>query len=407
MSVRPDDLAGELFLEEDIAPATPYRAVEEPRVVFLTGGTGYLGAFVLRDLLRFTRARIYCLVRAPDAETGRQRLVANLAHYRIAPAELDARVVVVPGSVELPGLGVGERMYAWLAQNVDSIYHLAASVSFMLGYEQIKTTNITGLKHVLRLAGDRRTKVVHYSSTYAVFNADAYTLARRVYETKLTGTSEGFHRGYDRSKWVAEHLVGLAQARGLPVTTYRVGFLSGDSETGIHNKMDPVAQLFAVCLCTGYAFPLESLLHLAPVDFCSRALVKLSLLRAAENDIFHLVQGAPLSAGQILEWLVGEGYDVKVVDYQAWYEELKRLCRRYPQFVPAFYLSSREEAKAFGEGENLSSLRFDASNVERLLPRDEHCPPLHPPLLRRMFSYITSPDRGYDVLPRGAARRVS
>ncbi|MDP2313844.1 MAG: thioester reductase domain-containing protein [Pseudomonadota bacterium] len=404
MTSPPDNLAAELALDDDLGPTSPYRAVSEPQVVFLTGGTGFLGAFVLHDLLRYTRATIHCLVRAKDADTGRQRLAANLAHYQLVHPDIASRVVAVPGSMEMPGLGIDEPTYDWLAEQVDTVYHLAADVSFMPGYEQLRASNVTGLIHVLRFACERRTKNVHYTSTYAVFNSDAYTLARRVHETRLAGTSAGFHRGYDRTKWVAEHLVGLMQERGLPVALYRAGFISGDTRTGIHNKMDPVAQMLAVALCTGYAIRVEALLHLTPVDYASRALVKLSLLREAENQIFHLVQGQPKSAIQILDWMVDEGYGVKMVEFAEWYEQLKLLCRRYPQFIPAFYLSSRGEAKAFGEGENISGLYFDATNVERLLPADERCPSLDTPLLRRYFDYIASPDRGYQVVVRGRAR---
>jgi thioester reductase-like protein len=407
LTALPELLAAELSLEDDIAPASPYRPVDAPQVIFVTGGTGFLGAFVIRDLLRLTRAKIHCLVRAQDANTARQRLLANLAHYQLTHPELSSRVVAVPGSIELPRLGIQDQSYDWLTQNVDTVYHLAASVSFMPGYEQLKAINVTGLKNLLRFACERRTKIVHYTSTYAVFNSDAYTLARRVYETRLVGASAGFQRGYDGSKWVAEHLVGLAQQRGLPIAMYRAGFLSGDTRLGIHNKMDPVAQMLAVSLCTGCAFRVEALLHLTPIDFCSNALVKISLLRESENQIFHLVQSQPITAIQFLDWMIEEGFGVKLVEFDEWYEQLKLLCRRYPQFVPAFYLSSRQEAKAFGEGENISSLYFDATNVERLIPATEHCPPLEAPLLRLYLDYIASPDRGYQVVVRGRARSVA
>lgn len=407
MNDTPDDLAAELTLDDDLAPASPYRAVDAPEVVFVTGGTGFLGAFVIVDLLRHTRATVHCLVRAPDVDAARRRLADNFAYYRLDHPELASRVVAVPGSVERPTLGLDEATYDWLAQHVDAIYHLAADVSFMPGYEQLKAVNVHGLKHVLRLACARRTKAVHYTSTYAVFNSDAYTLAERVYENRLVGTSAGFHRGYDRSKWVAEHVVGLAKQRGLPVTTYRAGFISGDTRTGIHNKMDPVAQMLAVTLCTGLAFPLEVMLHLTPVDYCSRALVKLSLQREAEGQIFHLVQGRPPTAEDVLDWMESAGFGVRLVEFSTWYERLKALCRRYPQFVPAFYLCSRDEARAFGEGENISALHFDASRVERLLPPAERCPLIDAPLLRRYFDYIASPARGYEVMVRGRARSVA
>jgi thioester reductase-like protein len=400
MNRPPIDLALETHLDASIVPPGPFQHTGRPATVFVTGGTGFLGAYLIADLLRFTTANVYCLVRAADAATGKRRLLDNMAHYAVAHHEVESRVFAVPGDIERPRFGLDDDTYNWLAVHVDSIYHLAASVSFMPGYEQMKAINVTGLTHVLRLACDRRTKIVHYTSTYAVFNADAYAMADRVYETRLAGSGEGFIRGYDRSKWVAEQIVRVAQERGVPVNTYRAGFISGDSATGIHNKMDPVAQVFAVALCTGHAFPINALLHLTPVDYCSAALVRLSLNPATANGIFHLVQEHPLSCRDIVEWLADEGYPLRIVGFPEWYEQLKQLCKRHPQFIPVLYLFSLKNATPFGEGENISNLQFDASNVHRHLEAAYHCPKLQSALLRRYFNYIASPDRSYQVMPR-------
>lgn len=403
MNTRVDALASEIVLDADIVPATTWVPVTTPAAVLVTGGTGFLGAFVISDLLRFTQAHVYCLVRANDAASARARLVDNLTRYGLLHRDLESRVTAVAGDVAHPRFNLDVPTYDWLAEHVDSIYHLAASVSFMPGYEQLKATNVDGLRHVLRLAAARRTKSVHYSSTYAVFNSDAYALAETVYETPLAGTSDGFGRGYDRSKWVAEHIVRIARDRGIPVSIYRAGFISGDTYTGVHNKMDPVAQMFAVGLCTGKVFPIDALLHLTPVDFCSAALVRLSLNPDTLNQIFHLVQEQPLTCMQVLSWLEGDGFDLTYVDFPEWYDHLKILSQRHPAFIPVFYLCSLQKEQAFGDGENISSLQFDTTNVRRYLDPAYHCPGLHDGLLRRYFDYIASPDRGYQVL----AKRMS
>jgi thioester reductase-like protein len=397
MTQPPIDLALESELDAAVVPPGPFQHSQQPETVLLTGGTGFLGAYVIADLLRFTNANVYCVVRAADVDAAKQRLLDNLAHYGIAHRDCEFRVFAVPGDVELPRFGLDDATYEWLAVNVESIYHLAASVSFMPGYEKMKSINVTALTHVLRLACDRRTKIVHYTSTYAVFNSDAYALAETVYETRLVGAAAGFIRGYDRSKCVAERIVRTAQERGVPINIYRAGFISGDSGTGIHNKMDPVAQMFAVALCTGYVFDIDALLHLTPVDYCSAALVRLSLNANAVNGIFHLVQEHPLSCREILAWLGDEGYRLQRVGVPEWYEHLKVLCGTHRQFLPALYLFSLQEGKPFGEGENISRLRFDASNVHRHLEPVYHCPKLQHALLRRYFDYIASPSRGYEV----------
>ncbi len=45
------------------AKAQPYKFQASPKAVLLTGATGFLGAFLLAELLKKTKAQIYCGVR--------------------------------------------------------------------------------------------------------------------------------------------------------------------------------------------------------------------------------------------------------------------------------------------------------------------------------------------------------
>lgn len=394
-----EEIAAEITLDGDIVPSGDYKNVAAPKTVLLTGGTGFLGAFVIADLLRLTQARIYCLVRADSAAAAMQRLLDNLAYYGLSTETAESRLFAVAGDLEQPELGLDFETHSFLAEHVDTIYHMAASVSFMSGYEKIRDINVNALKHVLRLACLRKTKAVHYVSTYAVFNSDAYTLAETVYETDLAGCGTGFIRGYDQSKWVAEKICQLARDRGIPINIYRAGFISGDSFSGTHNKMDPIALLFAVVLNNRSAFEIDLLLHLTPVDYCSLAMVKLSLNPDAQNKTFHLVQEHPINCMDLLNWLREEDHEIEFVAFADWYDRLKALCRRKPGFFPVLYLFSLKENQSFGDGENISSLRFDSENVKRYLDPIYQCPKLERTILRRYFDYISAPEREYQALP--------
>ncbi len=376
------------LLEGDIVPVGTFRPTSNPQIVFLTGATGFLGAYVLSDLLRLTRADIYCLVRADTPAAARQRVLDNLAYYGLETKDFDSRVICLMGDMELPNFRLTPEIWAWLGEHVDTIYHLAASVSFMSTYEQVMPINVNALQQLLRLACVHHTKAVHYSSTYAVFNSQAYSLARTVYETELTGSGAGFGRGYDLSKWVAEKMCYEAKSRGIPVTVYRTGFISGDTRTGIHNKMDPISLTLSMELRTGYTLNLENYLHLTPVDFCSQAMVRLSLNPDATKRIFHLVQDHPLNGNQITAWLQEEGHNLERVSFAEWRKHLKAASQRHPEFLPLVYLFSVSETQVFGEGENIARLQFDSTNVKELLDPIYHCPRLERSLLTRYVDYI-------------------
>ncbi len=383
-----ENLSAEGMLDGLIVPAAAYRHTSDPQIILLTGATGFLGAYVLCDLLRLTRADIYCLVRAETQAGAKQRVLDNLSYYGLLPNDFDSRVICVLGDLEQPNFNLSEEVLTWLGEHVDAIYHLAASVSFMSTYEQAKPINVTALQELLRLACVHHTKALHYSSTYAVFNSEAYSLARTVYETDLTGSSRGFERGYDLSKWVAEKVCHEAKSRGIPVTIYRTGFISGDTQTGIHNKMDPISLTLTMELLTGYTLNLENYLHLTPVDFCSQALVRLSLNAAATNRIFHLVQDHPLTGNQITTWLKEEGYHLELVSFDEWRLRLKEAAKLHPEFMPLVYLFNVNKTRVFGEGENIASLQFDSSNVQNILDPIYHCPRLERSLLTRYVDYI-------------------
>jgi hypothetical protein len=75
VAVNVESLEAEAVLDPEIQPANvPTQTAPRPERVLLTGATGFLGSFLLSELLRHTRTDVYCLVRAPDAEEGKKRL---------------------------------------------------------------------------------------------------------------------------------------------------------------------------------------------------------------------------------------------------------------------------------------------------------------------------------------------
>src|SRR5258708_32208641 len=63
-----------------LEPLAPASLPEIPILnhALLTGGTGFIGPFLMKSLLEQTRAKIYVLVRSSDEDQGRQRLRAAM-----------------------------------------------------------------------------------------------------------------------------------------------------------------------------------------------------------------------------------------------------------------------------------------------------------------------------------------
>src|SRR5262249_38733222 len=72
------DLSAEAVLDPAIAAPAERRTTSEVANALLTGASGFLGAFLLFELLKRTQAKIYCLIRSSDIAEGRMRISNQL-----------------------------------------------------------------------------------------------------------------------------------------------------------------------------------------------------------------------------------------------------------------------------------------------------------------------------------------
>ncbi len=68
----------DMLLDPEIQASEKVSISETPDAIFLTGATGFLGGHLLSDLLRFTPAQTYSLVRAESTREAEKDLENNL-----------------------------------------------------------------------------------------------------------------------------------------------------------------------------------------------------------------------------------------------------------------------------------------------------------------------------------------
>jgi L-aminoadipate-semialdehyde dehydrogenase len=104
--------------------------IEEQITVFVTGATGFLGAFLIRDLLsrQQSKIRIIAHVRAKSTEGGLRRLQDTCEAYGVWKSDWVSRIDVVTGALEQEYLGISESRWANLLEEVDVIIHNGALV---------------------------------------------------------------------------------------------------------------------------------------------------------------------------------------------------------------------------------------------------------------------------------------
>jgi len=380
----------EAALPADIRPRAPVGPPAELKSILLTGATGFLGAFVLADLLRQTSARLFCLVRAGGESAARQRLVDNLRRYQLWQPEFADRLQPVPGDLTQPCFGLSQSDYASLAGSVQAVLHNGAVVNFVYPYERLRPANVAGTLAVLRLAADFGLPL-HYVSTVSVFDSRPYFDRRTIFEGDAPGHAAGLMYGYAQSKWVAERLVLAARARGLAAAVYRPGTVIGDTRSGIWNSGDYLGRFITGCIQLGAAPELDQTLSLTPVNFVSRALVHLLRQPESLGQTFHLVSPHEMHLRQLAALLAGHGYPLAwqpFADWRAALLEAGAANALYP-LLPLFV-----ERVSPDEPQTLIELlpqepHYDSARLQAALAGSGiDCPPLDGELLGRYLAFF-------------------
>ena len=385
------NLNDEAVLDESIYPDAANAHPTELASIFLTGATGFLGAFLLHELLEQTEANIYCLVRAADAGLGMRKIQNNLESYFLWKEQYRARITPVLGDLSQPKLGLSAEQFDKMASLIDVIYHNGAVLNFVYPYSTLKTTNVLGTQEILRLACQFKVKPLHYVSTDAVFDSSGY-YGTQVKETEPIIHTDGIDLGYTQSKWVAEKLVTIARNRGLPVAIYRPPLIAGDSQTGIWNTDDFTCRFIKGCIQLGSIPNMNCGLTLVPVDYVSRAIVYLSQQKESLGNAFHLNNPNYSSWNKVAKWIDSFGYPVRQVSYEEWEAELIKTAssgnNALSGLLPFFLRRWSEEQLTFaGLGQRRVKLNCQET-VAKLAGTSIVCPRVDSKLLNTYFSYF-------------------
>lgn len=113
-------------------PALPSDFATRPLTVFLTGATGFLGAFTLRDLLsqQSRVKKVICLVRASDPESAKERLREGSTDRGVWNEEWieSQRLEVITGDLSQELFGIGQDNWSRVASEADVVLHNGALV---------------------------------------------------------------------------------------------------------------------------------------------------------------------------------------------------------------------------------------------------------------------------------------
>jgi thioester reductase-like protein len=370
----------------------------------MTGATGFLGQYILRDLVT-SGHRVVTMLRGPTAESTSRLCQQGLDMG--SPIEdylQNGQLEVVEGSLPdcLPAVSWGR---------TDAIINCAASLTLFSngnGSGDPFKTNVAGIKAVLDWADAHQIKQLHGVSTAYTCGWNSGTIRERFHQPEPK-----FQTDYEKSKWLAEKMMAeWSQQPGRTLTVFRPSFLIGDSETGYTCQFAGFYQFARLVSVLKRQYfdpnngektyiPLripgrpEDRQNIVPVDFCSKLIAEIILRPQFHGRIYHLTN--PEGPTNDMMKRVYEDYFGLHGGYFADPEEVIGKCSQAESLLWDQYnlLTPRV----------VHTPRFDMSHtMEAMRAADTPFPELTPERIQMLFDFAAARDWGRATSKTAPAR---
>lgn len=258
--------------------------------LFITGGTGFLGKYLLRNLVN-SFDTIYVL--------SRKELPEEFNQFK--------NIILVRGDISSLQIINSKEDRDAIIENVTHVIHAAAFYDLTADHKTCFLNNVLGTKNIINLINKiKNLKVVNYISTIAVAGENTHLLL----ESNIDKMPK-FKDHYSSTKYLAEKLMVESFNQQYRLNILRPGIIVGDSQSGYIEKIDGpyyFIELFKklkllkhTSLTIPLAFNPDSMIPIIPVDHCARLI---SSVLNFENDknvyFFHLISDEVPSIMQFL-----------------------------------------------------------------------------------------------------------
>jgi thioester reductase-like protein len=294
------------------------------RHLLLTGGTGFLGAYLIPQLLENTApgSKLYLLIRAGSKEEAETRVMKKLAFYfgDQCPAAVKDRITFLAGDLRKDKLGLANGSYEKLCQQVDAVVHPAANVKHYGLYEEFYKDNVQGTEELLEFALKGKKKDFHYVSTLDVGYGDIPGREHMVYTEYCHDVGQQCKHLYIKSKFEAEKKVVAYRQKGLHTSIYRAGNLFCHSETGRFQENIDNNYFYAVIKGIIKLGLLPDIMEqkeydISFINYSARAIAMLINCDPRSNETYHITNPNKLLLKDLAGYLREFGFAIENVNF--------------------------------------------------------------------------------------------
>jgi len=390
-------IRGDAYLDPSILPASLMkpRSVRDARSIFITGTTGFLGAFLLDEILRTTKdhVKVNCLVRIKKGaqKDALNRIIDNLTYYKLYSPKFKERIIPVTGDLTSKYFGWSSERFNEMAGEIDFIFHCASLVNYVYSYAVIKPTTVNGTHEILRLASTSATKPIHYISTNGIFPGEDKTIYLE--NSDIDAFVDKLKNGYEQAKWVAEKLVWEAVSREIPVCLYRPGNIGHHGHTGAANPNDFQTMIIDACTKVNCAPKKDSwFFEITPIDFLVKAIAAFAGKTSHFGQVYNVVQNNPVPAHAVFDRLLDMGVISDYVSIDEWKSRLINKAEDENDYILTVLSQSLDDVELYLKDNN----SYDCSGFERALStHDLQRPTIDSEYFMKLFS--PSGDMKYSV----------
>ncbi|CAL8129073.1 unnamed protein product [Orchesella dallaii] len=295
--------------------------ITEVRSVLVTGCSGNFGPYILKELSSLAQiTEIVCIMRPVNNLSPYDRLKKTLEKLELLPNIALEKVRCVIGNVAEPFLGMNLTVWEELSENVDAVFHCAASVQHTEQYKatskgSMRTVNIGGTKNVLEFACAKKLKLVYYaSSLLGVATLDDGRISERWPEMDEFNGKTTF--AYPITKFIGDILMKQGVERGIPCKSFRFPLIVGESKTGrciVENNHYLIRYMFI--LKYGIMPSTPVFIPMLPVDICAGTSIKLFFQKNEASGVYNISHRHPSADQEFLVIANRLGYTVEIVEF--------------------------------------------------------------------------------------------